>query len=103
MEHEFAGGRGGVEAFLEADQVDTAGLEAVNGLGSSPIDSHPVSSRQCGVRCRNGERDAVEVFHGHCEVEESAHPVAQGKGPVCNPIWRTFHLERTTHHCVTLH
>ena len=55
------------------------------------------------ISCRNGERDAVEVSHGHCEVEESAHPVAQGKRPVCNPIWRTFHLERTMHHCVTLH
>ena len=30
MEHELAGGRGGIEALLEADQVDAAGLEAVD-------------------------------------------------------------------------
>ena len=32
VEYEFAGGRGGIEALLEADQVNTAGLEAVNGF-----------------------------------------------------------------------
>ena len=32
VEHEFAGGRGGVEALLQADQVDAAGLEPVDGF-----------------------------------------------------------------------
>ena len=32
MEHELAGGRGGVEALLEAHQVDTSDLERVNCL-----------------------------------------------------------------------
>ena len=30
VEYELAGGRGGIEALLEADQVDAAGLEAVD-------------------------------------------------------------------------
>ena len=32
VEHELAGGRRGVEALLETDQVDAAGLEAVDSL-----------------------------------------------------------------------
>lgn len=32
VEHELAGGRGGVEVLLEAHQVDNSGLEGVNGL-----------------------------------------------------------------------
>ena len=32
VEYELAGGRRGVEALLEADQVDAAGLEAVDGF-----------------------------------------------------------------------
>ena len=32
MEHKLAGGRGGLEALLKADQVDPTGLEAVHGL-----------------------------------------------------------------------
>ena len=32
MEHELAGGRGGVEAFLETHEVDVLGLEGVDGL-----------------------------------------------------------------------
>ena len=32
VEHELAGGRGGIEMLLEADQVDAASLEAVDGL-----------------------------------------------------------------------
>ena len=32
MEHELAGGRGGVEAFLETHEVDALGLEGVDGL-----------------------------------------------------------------------
>ena len=32
VEHEFAGGRGSVEALLEADQIDAPGLEGVNGF-----------------------------------------------------------------------
>ena len=36
VEHEFAGGRGGIETLLEADQVNTAGLELVDGLEQLP-------------------------------------------------------------------
>ena len=36
VEHELAGGRGGVEALLEADQVDATGLEVVDGLEQLP-------------------------------------------------------------------
>ena len=36
VEHELAGGRGGVETLLETDQVDVAGLEAVDGLEQLP-------------------------------------------------------------------
>ena len=36
VEHELAGGRGGVEALLEADQVDAAGLESVDGFEQLP-------------------------------------------------------------------
>ena len=32
MEHELAGGRGSVEAFLETHEVDALGLEGVDGL-----------------------------------------------------------------------
>ena len=36
VEHEFTGRRRGVEALLEADQVDAAGLEAVDGFEQLP-------------------------------------------------------------------
>ena len=32
VEYELAGGRGGIEALLEADQVNVASLEVVNGF-----------------------------------------------------------------------
>ena len=32
MEHELAGGRGGVEVFVETHEVDALGLEGVDGL-----------------------------------------------------------------------
>ena len=36
VEHEFTGRGRGVEALLEADQVDAAGLEAVDGFEQLP-------------------------------------------------------------------
>ena len=36
VEHELAGGRGGVEALLEAHEVDVSGLELVDGLKQLP-------------------------------------------------------------------
>ena len=36
MEHEFAGRGRGVEALLEAEQVDAAGLEVVDGFEQLP-------------------------------------------------------------------
>ena len=69
VEHELAGGRGGVKTLLEADQVDATGLELVDGLEQLPERaSHTVevSDAQAvsgpGVVDALGEPGAVKGF-----------------------------------------
>ena len=78
MEHELAGGRGGVEALLEADQVDAAGLETVDGFEQLPEraaesveadDAQPVTGS--GVLDELGQAGALEPLAGD-DVSEDA-------------------------------
>ena len=71
VEHELAGGRGGIETLLEADQVDAAGLEAVNGFEQlaqrasqtvEPGDAQAVTGS--GVVDELGQTGAVRALSG---------------------------------------
>ena len=71
VEHELAGGRGGIEMLLEADQVDAASLQAVDGLEQlaqrasqtvEPGDAQAVT--RSGVVDELGETGAVRALSG---------------------------------------
>ena len=71
MEHEFAGGRGGIEAFLEADEVDAAGLdvgddyeEFAQGASESVEAGHAQPVSGSGVVDELGEPGAVRALSG---------------------------------------
>ena len=87
VKHELAGGRGGVEALLEADQVDTSGLEVVDGLEQLPeraaqtveaSDAQAVSGP--GVVDELGEPGTLETLSGD-DVGE--HPDRAGLDEAC--------------------
>ena len=92
MEHEFSGRGGGVEALLEADQVDAAGLEIVDGFEQFPERaSEPVEANDAeavtgsGVIDELGQGRAVEALTRD-DVGEDANgarlnePVARASG-----------------------
>ena len=88
VEHELAGGRGGVEALLEADQVDATGLEAVDSLEQlAKRASQSVESRDAeavaGSRVvdKLGESGPLEVLPGD-HVGEHANGPCFGEAPL---------------------
>ena len=71
MEHEFAGGRRGIEAFLEADEVDAAGLEVgddfeefAQGASESVEADHAQPVAGSGVVDELGKTGAVRALSG---------------------------------------
>ena len=82
VEHELADGRGGVQALLEAHQVDALVLEGVNGFEQlaqrlsqavEPSDAEAIPGP--GVTHEFGETGALEAFSGD-DVDE--HPNGAG-------------------------
>ena len=70
-EHELAGGRGGVEAFLETHEVDALGLEGVDGLeeftqrAAEPVEADDAEAiARSGVVDELGEPGAVRARSG---------------------------------------
>ena len=82
VEHEFVGGRGGVEALLEAHQVDASDPEGVNGFEQlaqrpaqpvEPGDAEPIPGPSMVDEL--GESRALEALSGD-DVDE--HPDGAG-------------------------
>ncbi len=60
MEHELAGGRGSVEAFLETHEVDALGLEGVDGLEEfTQRAAEPVEADDAEAIARSGVVDEL--------------------------------------------
>ena len=89
MEHEFAGGRRSIEAFLEADEVDAVGLEVgddfeefAQGASESVEAGHAEAIARSGVVEELGKPGAVEALAG---PETTTGTPTPSSAPMCVP------------------